>query len=138
MGGYIFANAFGLGWGVVIGSASVFLGASSGAAASFLLAKYVLRDWVAEALTKKYTIFEALDTAFQENGLRIMTLLRLSPIIPFNAINYIAGITAISFLHYVLAFVGMLPGTILYVFLGASAGSIADAATSGSSPTLTI
>jgi len=135
--GFIFANALGLGWGVVVGSAAVFLGASAGASAAFLLAKYILRDWTQE-LTKSYVIFEALDVALEENGFKIMLLLRLSPLIPFNVLNYMAGVTSISFLNYVLAFIGMLPATILYVFLGASAGSIADSFSSGTNPTLTI
>merc|ERR1712032_1683874 len=67
-----------------------------------------------------------------------MVLLRLSPIIPFNAINYIAGVTAITFRAYALAMVAILPGTTLYVFLGASAGSLAASATSGGSSTVTI
>lgn len=67
-----------------------------------------------------------------------MTLLRLSPIIPFNAINYISGVTSISFLNYCLALFAILPGSILYVFLGASAGSLADSASSGDNPTVTI
>merc|ERR1712176_1653183 len=78
------------------------------------------------------------DSALEEKGLRIMTLLRLSPIIPFNAINYIAGVTAISFRAYVLAMFAILPGTVLYIFLGASAGSLTDSATSGNNLTVTI
>ena len=135
--GFVFSSAFGLGLGVVLGTLSVFLGASAGAIASFLLGRFLLRDWVS-GLTKKYAIFEALDIAFTEKGFRIMVLLRLSPIIPFNAINYIAGVTAISFWSYVWALFAILPGTILYVFLGASAGSLTDSASSGDGGSLTI
>jgi uncharacterized membrane protein YdjX (TVP38/TMEM64 family) len=115
----------------------VFIGASLGAIASFLLGRYLLRDFV-QTLTKKYTLFEALDAALQQNGLKIFLLLRLSPIIPFNAINYIGGVSAVSFRDYVLALFGILPGTILYVFLGASAGSLADSSSSGDSFTITL
>lgn len=135
--GFVFANAFGLGPGVLLGSLSVFFGASSGAIVSFLLGRYLLREWV-QGLTKKYAIFEALDIAMAEKGFRIMALLRLSPIIPFNAINYIGGVTAISFRSYCLSLIAILPGTTLYVFLGASAGSLADSAGSGSSSKITI
>jgi uncharacterized membrane protein YdjX (TVP38/TMEM64 family) len=129
--GFVFANAFGLGLGLLLGSLAVFVGASAGAIVSFLVARYILRDWVVRGLTKKYVIFAALDSALAEKGYRIMTLLRLSPIIPFNALNYVAGVTALGFLHYVLSLLAILPGTILYVFLGASAGSVTDAAMSG-------
>jgi len=135
--GFVFANAFGLGIGVLLGTLSVFFGASAGATIAFLFGRYLFRDWV-KSLTKKYAIFEALDVALEEKGFRIMLLLRLSPIIPFNAINYIVGVTAISFRDYILAMFAMLPGTVLYVFLGASAGSLADSANSGDNITVTI
>lgn len=67
-----------------------------------------------------------------------MMLLRLSPIIPFNVINYVAAVSAISLANYCLALIGILPGTILYIFLGASAGSLADSARSGDNKTITI
>ncbi len=61
--------------------------------------------------------------AMKGKGFRIFFLLRLSPIIPFNVLNYMAGATAITFKDYSLSLIGLLPGTILYVFVGASAGS---------------
>jgi hypothetical protein len=64
--------------------------------------------------------------------------LSLSPIIPFAALNYIAGALSVSFRDYVLALVAILPGTILYVFLGASAGSLTDSMSSGQDSTVTI
>mmetsp|Transcript_739 Transcript_739/g.1098 ORF Transcript_739/g.1098 Transcript_739/m.1098 type:complete len:292 (-) Transcript_739:351-1226(-) len=128
--GFVFANAFGLGLGVYLASVSVFFGASTGAITAFLLGRYLLREWV-QKLTKKYVIFEAIDAALGDKGFRIMALLRLSPIIPFNALNYIAGVTSVPFLAYVWSMFAILPGTVLYVFLGASAGSLADSASSG-------
>jgi len=135
--GFVFGSAFGLGPGVALASLSVFVGASLGAIASFLLGRYLFRGWV-QNLTKKYAVFEALDVAFQEKGLRISVLLRLSPIIPFNANNYISGVTALTLRDYSLALFAILPGTILYCFLGASAGSLTDSASSGNNATLTI
>lgn len=67
-----------------------------------------------------------LHTAMKHQGLKIYFLLRLSPIIPFNVINYVGGVTAISLKNYSLALIGILPGTILYCFIGASAGSLVD------------
>jgi uncharacterized membrane protein YdjX (TVP38/TMEM64 family) len=135
--GFVFANAFGLKVGVLLATVSVFFGASAGAIAAFLIGRYLLRDWVSK-LSRKYAIFQALDVAFEEKGLRIMTLLRLSPVIPFNVINYVAGVTSLSFSQYVIALNAILPGTILYVFLGASAGSLTDSASSGDDTTVTI
>jgi len=67
-----------------------------------------------------------------------MSLLRLSPIIPFNALNYISGITAISLRAYVWSLIAILPGTVLYVFLGATAGSLTDSSNSGNNSTVKI
>jgi hypothetical protein len=58
--GFVFANAFGLGLGIVVGTLSVFIGASAGSIVAFLVGRYLLRDWV-KGLSKKYAIFEALD-----------------------------------------------------------------------------
>jgi len=135
--GFIFANVFGLGFGVLLASVAVFIGASAGAIVAFLLGRYLLRDWV-KTLTTKYPLFEAVDTALEDKGFRIMSLLRLSPIIPFNALNYIAGITAISLTAYAWAMIAILPGTVLYVFLGATAGSLADSGSSGDNSTVKI
>lgn len=136
-GGFVFANAFGLGMGLLLGTIAVFVGASAGAITAFLIARYLLRDWVC-GLTAQYTMFAALDAALAEKGFRIMVLLRLSPLIPFNALDYMAGVTAIGFWKYFWALFAMLPGIILYVFLGASAGSLTDSANSGNSMTVTV
>lgn len=129
--GFVFSSAFGLGLGVCLGTLAVFVGASAGAVVSFLFGRYLFRDAVVRNLSKRYSVFEALDVALAEKGFRIMTLLRLSPIVPFNLLNYIAGVTAIPFWSYFWANFGILPGTVLYVFLGASAGSLTDSANSG-------
>jgi uncharacterized membrane protein YdjX (TVP38/TMEM64 family) len=135
--GFVFASAFGLGGGIILVTLSVFVGASIGAAASFLLGRYLLRDLV-QRLARKYTIFEAVDSALQQHGLKIFLLLRLSPVIPFNATNYIGGVSAVSFRDFLLALFGILPGTIFYAFLGASAGSLADSSSSGDNYIVTI
>ena len=136
--GFVFANSYGLALGVLLGTLSVFVGASTGAILSFLIARYVCREW-AKRLFHTFAIFEAIDSCMADKGFRIMALLRLSPIVPFTPLNYIAGVTSISFWHNTLAMLFMLPGTVLYVFLGASAGSLADSAGSGgSNKTVTI
>jgi uncharacterized membrane protein YdjX (TVP38/TMEM64 family) len=125
--GFVFTTALdSLGYGVLLASVAVFVGASLGAIASFLLSRYLFRDGFVTRLTQQYPIFEAIDLALEDKGLRIMVLLRLSPIIPFNVLNYVSGITGIQFHHYCIALLGMIPGTVLYVFLGASAGSLSE------------
>jgi uncharacterized membrane protein YdjX (TVP38/TMEM64 family) len=136
--GFVFASAFGLGPGVALGTLVVGLGAALGALAAFLLGRYLLRDQVGR-LSNKYAVFQALDQALMDNGLKIFLLLRLSPIVPFNVLNYLGGVSGVSLRDYTLALFGILPGTLLYVFFGASAGSLADNAEgSDQSPTVTI
>jgi uncharacterized membrane protein YdjX (TVP38/TMEM64 family) len=98
---------------------------------SFLIGRYLLRDWVGSRLVDKYPIVKALDEAFKQKGFFIFLLLRLSPIVPFNAINYIGGVTSIKLRHYTLALIGMLPGTVLYCFIGATAGGLLTGSMSG-------
>jgi uncharacterized membrane protein YdjX (TVP38/TMEM64 family) len=74
--------------------------------------------------------FAAIDQAVGRQGFKIVFLTRLSPIFPFNMLNYAFGLTKVSFGKYALAsWIGMLPGTIMYVYFGATLRSLADAAT---------
>jgi uncharacterized membrane protein YdjX (TVP38/TMEM64 family) len=67
------------------------------------------------------------------NGFKIMILLRLSPLIPYNALDYISGITSISIAQYSLALIGIIPGTITFCYIGATASTFSDGAASASS-----
>lgn len=118
--------AFGLGWGIAV----VWIGATAGAAVAFLVARHLARERI-EKIARKRADFRAIDRAIGEKGWKIVALLRLSPIVPFSLSNYLYGLTAIPFGRYVLASaVGMLPGTVLYVYLGV-AGRAAAAASTG-------
>ncbi|HEX4667728.1 MAG TPA: TVP38/TMEM64 family protein [Chthoniobacterales bacterium] len=117
--GAIFTIAAGLIYGIVGGTAGAIIGATLGASLAFLIGRYLLRRRI-EKLARENQKFGAIDEAVGEQGWKIVALLRLSPLIPFNLSNYFYGITAISFWPYLLAsFFGMLPGTLLYAYLGA-------------------
>jgi uncharacterized membrane protein YdjX (TVP38/TMEM64 family) len=117
--GAIFTIAAGLVYGIVGGTAVAEVGATLGAALAFLVARYVVRQRI-EQLAQKNKKFGAIDEAIGEQGWKIVGLLRLSPLIPFNVSNYFYGITSIGFWPYLLASaVGILPGTLLYAYLGA-------------------
>lgn len=132
--GFVLGKAAGLGPGVALATITVFVGASLGAIASFLLGRYLLRSWVEQALLRKYPSIKACDKVFKQNGFRIFVLLRLSPVVPFNVINYIAGVTCMKLLPYALALIFMLPGTVLYCFIGATAGSLTESENAVSGP----
>lgn len=117
---------FGVLWGTFI----VSLSATTTAALAFLIARYLARGWVV-ARAQKDERFMAIDRAIGREGWKIVGLLRLSPAIPFNLSNYLYGLTSVRFWPYLLAsWVGMLPGTFLYAYLGA-AGRVGLQAASG-------
>ena len=70
----------------------------------------------------------ALDKAMNTEGLKFVFLLRLCPLVPFNVFNYTMGITGVKFWDYAGGGLGMIPGTIVYVFLGTTISNIHDAA----------
>lgn len=79
-------------------------------------------------MAEKYRLIKAIDQVMEKEGLKFTFLLRLCPLIPFNAFNYLMGVTNVKFKSYALAGFGMIPGTIVYVFVGTTIGNIADAA----------
>jgi len=96
------------------------------AAIAFLLGRTLARRQV-ERRVAGDARFSAIDRAVGESGFRIVFLLRLSPVIPFNLLNYALGLTRVGFGTYLLAsFLGMLPGTFLYVYLGSAATNAAQ------------
>jgi uncharacterized membrane protein YdjX (TVP38/TMEM64 family) len=114
---------FGLLWGTVI----VSVASTAAAALAFLIARYLARDRV-EALAKRNKKFRAIDHAIRDKGWRVVSLLRLSPLVPFSVSNYLYGLTPVSFGPYVLAsWIAMLPATVLYVWIGAAGKAAADA-----------
>ena len=114
---------FGLFWGTVY----TLIGATLGAACAFLIARYLARGFVERRLADRPR-FQAIDRAVGRQGLKIVFLMRLSPVFPYNLLNYALGLTRVRFSDYLLACVGMIPGTLLYVYYGKALGSLAAVA----------
>ncbi len=104
-------------YGVALGSLYVLIGASLGATAAFLIGRYLARDWVYKKIAGNEK-FRKIDEAVGREGFKIVCLTRLSPVFPFNLLNYAFGVTGVSLKDYLLGFVGMIPGTVMYVYLG--------------------
>lgn len=111
-------------FGVLLGTVYVFFAATVGAILAFLIGRYWLRSWVSQRLESSPK-FRAIDRAIAEEGFKIVLLTRLSPIFPFSLLNYALSITQVSLRDYALGSIGILPGTVLYVYLGALAGNLA-------------
>ncbi len=116
-------------FGVVWGSIFVSIASTLGATAAFLVGRYLTRNWVSKQLEGKEN-FQAIDQAVAQEGWKIVGLTRLSPVFPFNLLNYAFGITQVSLKDYFFAsWIGMMPGTVMYVYIGSLFGSLATLAT---------
>jgi uncharacterized membrane protein YdjX (TVP38/TMEM64 family) len=122
--GSLLSLAAGALFGVLAGAVYVFLGALLGSTAAFLIARYLARERV-ERRVRGDRRFAAVDRAVGEDGRKIVFLLRLSPVFPYNLLNYALGLTRVRLADYLLAAVGMLPGILLYVYSGHVAGDVA-------------
>jgi uncharacterized membrane protein YdjX (TVP38/TMEM64 family) len=122
--GALMSLAAGAIFGLLRGSVYVLTGATLGSAAAFLIARYLAREAVAARIGGNAR-FAAIDRAVGARGLRIVLLMRLSPVFPYNLLNYSLGLTTVRFSDYVLASIGMLPGTVLYTYYGVLAGDVA-------------
>jgi len=128
--GVILTIGAGFAFGLWKGFLAVSAGATLGASFAFLVARFVARDKI-EAMARRNTKFQRIDNAIGKQGAKLVFLLRLSPVIPFNLSNYFYGLTAVKFWPYVRAsWIGMMPGTFLYVYIG-TAGKAAVAAAGG-------
>jgi len=129
--GSILTIGAGFAFGLWKGFLAVSAGATVGASLAFLLARFIARDKI-EAIAQRNEKFRNIDSAIGKQGAKLIFLLRLSPVIPFNLSNYFYGLTAVRFWPYVLAsWIGMIPGTFLYVYIGTAGKAAVEAAAGG-------
>lgn len=123
--GSILTLGAGFVYGLIKGFVIVSIASTLGATGAFLVGRYLARGWVARKVEGN-TRFKAIDEAVGHAGWRIVGLTRLSPVFPFNMLNYAYGLTKVTLRDYVLSsWIGMMPGTIMYVYFGTVAGSLA-------------
>jgi uncharacterized membrane protein YdjX (TVP38/TMEM64 family) len=133
--GSILTIGAGFAFGLWKGFLSVWAGATLGASLAFLVARFIARDKV-EAIAKGNEKFRKIDNAIGKQGAKLVFLLRLSPVIPFNLSNYFYGLTGVKFWPYVLAsWIGMIPGTFLFVYIGIASKAAVSAAAGGEAAT---
>ena len=108
MPGSVLSVCAGAVFGLVKGIAVVSISATLGATAAFLVGRYVARGWVERTIAAD-SRFQAIDAAVAREGGKIVALLRLSPVVPFNLLNYAFGVTRVRLRDYVIAsWAGML------------------------------
>ena len=133
--GSILTLGAGVLFGVIKGSIIVSIASTLGATCAFLVGRHIARDWVSKKIQSNPK-FQAIDEAVAREGWKIVGLTRLSPVFPFNLLNYAYGLTRVSLRDYFFAsWVGMLPGGIMYVYIGSLAGEIAKIGGEGRSRT---
>jgi pyruvate/2-oxoglutarate dehydrogenase complex dihydrolipoamide dehydrogenase (E3) component/uncharacterized membrane protein YdjX (TVP38/TMEM64 family) len=125
--GSVLTLAAGAIFGLLEGTVYVFVAAVLGSTGAFLVSRYLARRAVERRLEGDER-FAAIDRAVGAQGRKIVFLLRLSPIFPFNLLNYALGLTRVRLADYVVASLGMIPGTLLYVYSGKVAGDVAAVA----------
>lgn len=104
--------AFGTGWGSVYS----LIGADIGAVVAFGAGRWLGKSFVERIVGER---FHEVLRKIARNGFQIIFYLRMVPVIPYNALNLLAGASPIKFKDYFWAsMIGMVPGTILFAFLG--------------------
>lgn len=112
-------------FGVIMGTVLVLSSGTIGGSIAFLLSRYIFRETVSAHFSKQYL---RINKRFQERGITYLFTLRLIPISPFVLINLIMGLTRISWWTFMwVTFLGMLPGTFIYVLAGREISRIENA-----------
>ena len=122
-------------YGVVYGSIYVSIASTIGALFAFLVGRYLARGWIERRVADNKS-FAAIDAAVGREGWKIVLLTRLSPVMPFNLLNYSYGLSGVPAGHYLLAsWIGMMPGTVMWVYIGTLFGSLATIGADSTSAT---
>jgi uncharacterized membrane protein YdjX (TVP38/TMEM64 family) len=130
----ILTFAAGLLFGLPLGVALTSAGSALGASAAFAVGRFAARDWVAQRVVTRPRR-HALVAATGSRGFLLVLLARLSPLIPYNVLNYALSVTSVRFRDYLLAtWLGMLPATVLYVYTGSLAKGLAEPTTAAGAP----
>lgn len=120
--------AAGLVFGILWGTGAALLGVTLGALGPFYVGRTLLRSWI-EKRIKGHPRFQAVDRVVEDEGFKMVFLIRISPLFPYNITNYVFAVTRVSLKDFLLGtFFGMFPGTLLYVYLGSAARTLLDLA----------
>jgi len=121
-------------FGSVLGTVLVNIGATTGATLAFLVARYLLRDWVEQKFGDR---LEPIQAGFAKNAFSYLMTLRLIPAFPFFLVNLVSGITRVNLGTYVIATsLGIIPGSFVFAFAGRQLGTINSLGEIASPPVL--
>lgn len=120
--GYIYRGVYGWKLGLFVSTAVSMAGSTLGAVTCFLLGRYLMRDTV-KRWVRNYPMFDAIDVAVSDQGVKIMAMLYLTPVLPLGLVSYMCGTTAMDLYSFAVAKIASLPLYLMYTFMGASAHS---------------
>lgn len=124
--GMLLSVGAGVVYGFALGSLIAWASTVLGQCLAFLLGRYLLQEWVASQLTARLPNFRAIEMAIMKKGWRLVCLLRLSPLVPYNMLNYLLAITSISFRSFALpSAVCITPYTLMFVYMGSASKDLA-------------
>lgn len=133
--GVIFIMGAGFIFGFWRGLLAVWIGGAIGQALSFLLARYLLRDWVENFVRKKWAKWKYIDAAIEKEGWKLVLIMRLSPIIPYNLLNIAMATTSMHFGSFVVASaIGVVFECAVFTYIGTMAESITSIASGEAGP----
>jgi uncharacterized membrane protein YdjX (TVP38/TMEM64 family) len=121
-GAAVLTLAAGFLFGTLAGTVYVNVGATTGASAAFLSARYFL----GKGLQEKYqSQLRKFNTEIERSGTSYLLTLRLIPVFPFFLINFLSGLTTIPLRTFIwTTSLGIIPGTVVYAFAGRQIGSL--------------
>lgn len=111
-------------FGIWQGSILVFIGASLGASAVYALASPLGNSRWFSRITRDRRV-AAVRSAVSGDGAWLMFLLRLSPLVPFNILNYALALSGVRYRDFAIAFIGMIPAILMYTYYGRIVGDVA-------------
>lgn len=114
-------------FGLLAGTVIVWLGSAVGQVMAFIVGRYLLRDFVLRYLTNNFPKWGAIDRALEREGWKLVTMLRLSPIVPWNILNYALAVTSVPVWPYALASsLAVIPYLVMFVYFGSLARTLSD------------
>lgn len=117
-GGFLF--------GVAYGTLICTIGNTLGTVSTFLVGRTLMHDWI-EAKVAGSPKFLAVDRAIGRQGFKVVLAIRLSPMLHYPLLSYAFSVTKVSFRNHLLGtLIGVVPGTLMYVYLGTAAKSLAE------------
>jgi len=131
--GYIFSERYDILYGTFLSTVCVSIGALIGSSVAFFITRKILGEW-SKQLFRMGPKWRAIDIALVEDGFKVNFLLRLSPLVPYNAMNYAMGVTQTTFRDFFLACVAMTPYVAVMAYLGAALSLTTSNGLSSNSP----